>query len=91
MLDLSDEEELKKLKKFFVEKPKIVFVACSTGKDQHSIGALFSRTLNARAFAPKEPSSVEEYRLKESGELENVKYNKKSNEFLEGIPLKVAE
>ena len=48
---------VKKSEKFFVEKPTIALISCSTGEDNGLIDN-FSKTYNAEVVAPKIPTSV---------------------------------
>ncbi|MBP6854726.1 MAG: hypothetical protein KBD26_00335 [Candidatus Pacebacteria bacterium] len=54
---------VKKVEKFFVEKPTIALISCSTGADKGLIDN-FSRTYNAEVVAPKIPTSVKDMKAR---------------------------
>jgi hypothetical protein len=83
-LDLSDYKELEKLKEVFVGRPLILLNACSTGKDNDTIGALMSRAWNARLSAPRIPVTIDDYLLNRQGELVGAEYYDESNVFIGG-------
>ena len=83
-IDITDSEELSKLRYCFVEKPIVIFEACSTGKDNKSIGAVVSDALKATAFAPREPAFIRRYVTDTKGRVKEVVYTKSSNRFLSG-------
>ncbi len=85
MLDLTDEEELKKLTGSFVDDPTVVLVSCSTGKDEYSIGAKLSQIWGATLFAPKTPSESTNYITNNDGKIEEVTYDVASSRFIAGI------
>jgi len=72
-IDLSDEEELRKMvAHHLAEHPTIVLQACSSGKDERSIGAMISKALNAKVYAPENPSAGS-YVFNQHG-ISDVKY-----------------
>ncbi|MEM4332145.1 MAG: hypothetical protein QW500_02605 [Candidatus Micrarchaeia archaeon] len=87
-LDLGDEKELIKIKKHFIKNPKIILVACSTGKDNNSMGAVISRVMDATVFAPPKPDHTTEYVIGKDGLIKNVKYTGPTKKFLGNIPRK---
>ena len=83
MLDLSDEDELKKLQEY--SPKKIILVACSTGEHKKAVGAMISRTFRkARLFAPDKPAAVKKFVQDERGEIQDVEYTKKSGVVFHG-------
>ncbi len=56
-------EGVKKVKEFFVEKPAITLISCSTGADEGLIDSI-SQQYNAEVVAPKIPTSVEDMHVK---------------------------
>lgn len=89
-LDLTDKDELVQLRPYLKEKPTVVLVSCSTGKDRRGIAALISKQLNAaRVFAPAIPANVTRFKIDAKGNIIRVVYDGRSNEFLNGVPVKL--
>ncbi|MBS3067712.1 hypothetical protein J4450_03350 [Candidatus Micrarchaeota archaeon] len=80
-IDLTDEEEISQLQGHFISKPTIILVACSTGRNEGSIGALLSRALKADLFAPTRESSETNYHLDAIGKIVDVTYSVKGRIF----------
>jgi hypothetical protein len=73
------------LRSSFVDRPVVVLASCSTGASDKAIGAVISRALAARLFAPVEPSSRTEYHLDRHGRITRVTYNVDARSFLAGV------
>jgi hypothetical protein len=84
-LDLSDGDELRALRKDFVSEPIVVLVSCSTGADGDAVGAVISRALGARLYAPVTPSSRTSYHLDGRGLISSVSYDVQTRNFVEGV------
>ncbi len=84
MLDLTDLEELKKLRSSFTEKPIVLLVSCSTGKSEAAIGGIISDAWGATLYAPAENFSRTKYLLSPEGRITDVEYNVESTQFLQG-------
>ena len=86
-IDLSDSEELTKLKDNFVLDPTIILDSCSTGKDEDAIAGLMSRILDAKVFAPTLPSYSISYDLDGDLRIVNVTYGVRRNVFEFGVAM----
>jgi len=86
-IDLSDEEELADIKRYFIETPIIVFDSCSTGEDETAIAGLVSRILFAKVFAPIAPNSETTYYVDDYVGITNVTYDVPHNLFEDGIAM----
>lgn len=60
-LDISDEARITALREVLLPGSSTVLVSCSTGRDEHSIGALFSRLLGSTLYAPIVPSNISRF------------------------------
>jgi hypothetical protein len=83
-LELTDKHKMKAIRSIFIKKPLIILISCSTGKDENSIGALFSRLYNARTIAPKEPDALADFEFENKGRIKSAKYSKRHSEFING-------
>jgi hypothetical protein len=63
MLDLTDADQITALRGTLSPNSSIILISCSTGRDENSIGALFSRLLGATLYAPTTPSNVANFRI----------------------------
>lgn len=77
MLDLGDKDEMMHVKDVFSEKPKIILVSCSTGKDQ-GIGQMVSLVWNGHLFAPGHSTTLKSIDLDGNGAIRDVTYLKQS-------------
>ncbi len=74
-LDLSDEDEMRRIADCFVKRPSVILISCSTGKGEHPIGALISRAWGAHLSAPEEDLGAAVYLTDKSGKLVSVTYS----------------
>lgn len=74
-LDLTDKNELKNLKKYFVNNPTVVLISCSTGHGKKSFGKLLSKIWNATVWAPDKPVGLKEFVLTEEGKIDSAIYS----------------
>jgi hypothetical protein len=72
-LDVTDREELKKIKGFFSKDPYIIVQSCSTGKTANGIGAALSGSLDARVVAP-EGIAVGLFKFNKNWSIANVSF-----------------
>ncbi len=91
-LHTEDKKKLSKLKENFVENPTVILIACSTGKNEKSIGAVLSKIWGAEVWAPKEPSSLEEFILSDEGKIEGAVYHDNAaKKFKNGVSVDITE
>ncbi|MEM4366894.1 MAG: hypothetical protein QW035_02065 [Candidatus Anstonellales archaeon] len=89
MIDLSDKEEIAKLKKFFVDNPTVVLLSCSTGgMNIGGIGHLISKELECTVFAPQDVTERTHYILNPEGKIIGVEYDVPKRTYLKGVPIK---
>lgn len=94
-IDLTDAEELARLRELFVEDPTIILDGCSTGADPAGIAAMFSGELNARSFAPTESYAHIRFLLDENGHIDDVLYanlqefEQNARRFRHGVPVRM--
>lgn len=87
MLDLTDQEEIRKrnLNLVLAPKSKIVLISCSTGQNEKSIGARLSKTFGADAvYAPQQASSETYYNLDKDGMILDVTFDVSGSSFRKG-------
>jgi hypothetical protein len=84
-IDKSDAAELSALRKDFVPRPVVVLISCSTGADGNAVGAVISRALDARLYAPVKPSSKTVYHLDAEGRIASVSYDVQTRNFVGGV------
>ena len=84
-LDIGDEENLAGIKGYLIEKPTIILESCSTGETENAIGAVISRVLKARLFAPLIPGSLVDFEFDATGRIRDIEYTIPKNEFLNGL------
>lgn len=92
MLDLADADSLRDVKNYFVAAPTIILDSCSTGANKGAIGALFSRVLGARLFAPVAPARLVRYKFDRNGKISEVTYSASTAVFERGqnmVPKKI--
>src|SRR3989338_1542739 len=87
-LDLTDKQELSKLRKYFVDDPTMILESCFTGAKGDSMGEMMSDVWNAHLFAPEIEAAVKRYILQEDGKILSVEYTVMSTEYLKWIPRK---
>ena len=83
-IDLSDEDELRKLGKYIGENAQVVYISCSTGEGKEKEDNVANMTKKAwpnvsKIFAPTTSSSSEKFILDEKGHLINVEYDTSSD------------
>ncbi|MFN7990831.1 MAG: hypothetical protein U0R44_01595 [Candidatus Micrarchaeia archaeon] len=85
MLDLTDEAGLARFRTALGPDPTVILQSCSTGRDQGSIGAMISRVLGARLFAPTVPGRIDGFEFDDEGRVSNVRYTVGHHVFNRGV------
>jgi hypothetical protein len=85
-IDLTDREELRRLRPLVTDSPQVILISCSTGANDGSIGAVMSTALGAILSAPRVPAGVLEYRV-HNGVISPV-YTRESGLFVAGRDLR---
>lgn len=83
MLDLSDEQEFRLLRSILRRSGTVILDSCSTGANEAAIGAMVSRVLGARLFAPRVPSRLISFGSDQLGTT--AKYHIDTTEFRAGL------
>ncbi|MCK4319434.1 hypothetical protein KAW38_02580 [Candidatus Micrarchaeota archaeon] len=79
-LDLTDKDILGAINQYFNNDSSIVFIACSTGKDEKAIAAEFSRAFGDKKvtiYAPKVPTNAPKIEYGKDGGILSVEYEEK--------------
>ncbi len=63
-LDLTDEAELAQISTVLGPSPTVILESCSTGAGPDSIGAMMSRVLGARLYAPTKPGYLADFHIR---------------------------
>ncbi len=84
ILTLRDENDIAQLKPYFVSNPTIVIDACSTGEDEMAIAAMFSRALDATAFAPVAVAEFRGCEVDDQGRITGARFDVPTAKFVSG-------
>ncbi|HNT60943.1 MAG TPA: hypothetical protein PKJ97_03125, partial [Candidatus Bilamarchaeaceae archaeon] len=74
MINISDTEEMERMRDSLVDGPVIVLNSCSTGAYGGSIAGVLARVLNARVYAPTRDSSLYDFMLDGEGGINGALY-----------------
>jgi len=79
-----DEGLFRGLRNCFVQNPTVILESCSTGKDWESVGAMISKVLGARVFAPTRVASGIRLKLNDEGRIIDAWTDVPVREFWKG-------
>ncbi len=82
-LDLSDEAELAEIGTVLRPGGTVILDSCSTGASSESIGALISKVLGARLYAPQRPGNISQLHVSRSGSI-SASYTVSRREYSAG-------
>jgi hypothetical protein len=82
-IDLSDMEQLKRLRGLFAEDALVILSACSTGEDANAIGARLSAAWNVELVAQESSTYFKGY-VKDGKKVVGAEYGKAAKKFRNG-------
>lgn len=81
-IDTTDGTELSALRGYFVDRPTVVLISCSTGENEKAVGAVIANSWGAEVFAPVTPSSRTTFHLSSTGSIDRVSYDVETRRFV---------